>query len=170
MKIEWDKVAARAYFVVGILGLVVIPAVLAFIGLGLIGLLFALPVLAWIASRFLVHGGASAFAWMSTSHYRKWEGGYHEFNGVQVRVYEDEEQLWFVLPDVLESTGLREAPGAFRAAHPGDIRDIPGHRLKGLNPRGVEHMLAKSPGHEAGRFLLWMRREVVLPWERRRGR
>jgi small subunit ribosomal protein S21 len=63
----------------------------------------------------------------------------------------------------------REKAAAVRAVHPGDVRDIPGHRLKGLNPRGVENLLAKSHDHEAGRFLNWMQREVVRPWEKKRG-
>jgi hypothetical protein len=168
MKFEWDKIAGRTYFVVGVLGLVAVPAILAYMGLGIIGLLFALPILGWIASRFLVHGGAGAFSWLSTSHAREWEGAYYEFNGVQVRVYDDDQQLWFALPDVLKSIGLKAAPAAFRAVHPGDVRDIPGQRLKGLNARGIEHLLAKSHDHEAGRFLHWMRREVVGPWEKRR--
>ena len=170
MKVEWDKVAGRAWFAVGVLALVAIPAVLAYMGLGIIGLLFALPILAWIGARLLVHGGASAVSWMSLAHARKWDGAYYAFNDVQVRVYEDDGQLWFVLPDVLKSIGLKETPAAFRAAHPGDIRDIPRHALKALNPQGVEHLLAKCHDHEAGRFLHWMQREVLKPWEKRNER
>jgi hypothetical protein len=170
MKVEWDKVAGRSYFILGVLALIAIPAVLAYMGLGIIGVLFALPILAWIGARLLVHGGASAFSWLSMAQYKKWEGAYYAFNDVQVRVYEEDGQLWFVLPDVLRSIGMKEVPAAFRAVHPGDVRDIPGHRLKGLNPQGLERLLAKAREHEAGRFLLWMQREVVKPWEKKKER
>lgn len=169
MKIEWAKVGGRAYFVVGVLALAAIPAFLAYAGLGLIGLLFALPILAWIAARLLVHGGEGAISWLSNWHYRQWEGAYYSFNDVQVRVYEDEGQLWFALADVLKSIGIDKVPASFRDVHPGDVREIPGHRLKALSPKGIEHLLARSLDHEAGRFLLWMQREVVRPWEKGRG-
>jgi hypothetical protein len=168
MKPEWDKIAGRAYFVLGALALVLVPAVLAFMGLGVIGLLFALPVLAWIAARLLVHGGAGTFGWLSRSHLEKWQGTYYAFNDVQVRVFEDEGQLWFVTSDVLLAIGLPRLPEAFRAAHPNDMRAVAGTRLAALNPAGLEHMLARRNEHEAIRFLNWMRREVVAPWEKKR--
>lgn len=168
MKVEWDKVGGRAYFLFGVLALMAIPAVLAYMGLGIIGLLFSLPILGWIAARLLVHGGASAFSWFASAHAREWEGAYYAFNEVQVRVYEDDGQLWFVVPDVLRSIGIKQVPAAFRAVHPGDVKEIPGHRLKALNPKGVEHLLGKMRDHEAGRFLLWMEREVVKPWQKKR--
>jgi hypothetical protein len=39
-----------------------------------------------------------------------------------------------------------------------------------LDPDGVEHLLGKRNDHEAMRFLTWMRRDVVAPWEKRRQR
>ena len=168
MKIEWDKVAARAYFAVGVLGLVVVPAVLAFMGLGIIGLLFVLPILAWVAARFLVHGGAEALAWMSREPLGKWEGTYYAFNDVQIRIFEDDGKLWFVVGDVMYAIGMKELPESFRAVRPRDVRVVPGTRLKALDPAGLEHLLGKRNEHESIRFLNWMRREVVRPWERKR--
>lgn len=170
MKIKWETVAARAYFILGVLGLVVVPAILTYMGLGVIGLLFALPILAWIAARFLVHGGAGAFSWLSNWHFRKWEGSYYSFNDVQVRVFEDDGQLWFVLPDVMSAIDMKRVPETFLATHPGDVREVPGKSLKALNPQGLDHLLGRRPEHEAARFLNWMHREVVKPWEKKRER
>ena len=168
MKFEWDKIAGRSYFFLGVAGLILIPAVLAYMGLGVIGILFALPVLAWIAARLLVHGGAEALGWFSRSAVEEWEGSYYAFNDVQVRIYEDEGELWFVAADVLKAIGLPELPAAFRAAHPNEMRTVPGTRLSALNPAGIENMLAKRSEHEAGRFLHWMRRDVIGPWEKKK--
>ena len=49
-------------------------------------------------------------------------------------------------------------------------RVVPGTRLTALNARALEQMLGKRNEHEAIRFLQWMRREVVKPWERKRER
>jgi len=37
-----------------------------------------------------------------------------------------------------------------------------------LNLDTVEKVLARSSDHEPGRFILWARREVETPWERKR--
>jgi hypothetical protein len=170
MKIPWDKVSGRAYFGVGIVALFAIPLVLAYMGLGLIGLLFALPILGWIASRLLVHGGSHAFSWMSRQALEEWQGTYYAFNDVQVRVFEDDDprRLLFVVDDVVMAMGWKRLPESFRIAHPRDLVPIPGTRLFALDPAGVERLLAKRNDHEAMRFLNWMKREVVAPWEKGR--
>lgn len=169
MKIPWDKVSGRAYFGLGIVALFAIPAILAYMGLGLIGLLFALPILAWVASRLLVHGGGAAFTWLNRKPLEEWQGTYYAFNDVQVRVYEDDDpkRLLFAADDVVMAVGLKKLPESFRIGHPRDLITIPGTRLVMLDPAGVEHLLGKRNDHEARRFLQWMHREVIKPWERR---
>jgi hypothetical protein len=168
MKFAWDALGGRTLFVVGLLALLVIPAVLAYMGLGIVALLFALPILAWIASRLLVHGGSEALSWMSREPLGKWEGTYYAFNDVQIRIFEDDGRLWFVVGDVMYAIGMKKLPDSFRAVHPRDVRVVPGTRLKSLDPAGLERLLGKRNEHEAIRFLTWMRREVVKPWERKR--
>ena len=52
--------------------------------------------------------------------------------------------------------------------HPREVRVVPGTNLKALDPEGLERLLGKRNEHESIRFLNWMRREVVKPWERKR--
>jgi hypothetical protein len=169
MKIDWAKFGGRTYFFVGVLALLVIPAVLAIWGLGLIGFLFALPVLAWIASRIFVHGGAGAFSWMQRQPLEEWQGMYYAFNDVQVRVYEDDDprRLLFVVDDVVLAVGLKRLPESFRIGHSRELVAIPGTKLLALDPTGIENLLGRRNDHEARRFLLWMRREVIAPWEKK---
>lgn len=167
---RWDDIAAKAYFGLGIVALVAIPAVLAWMGLGLIGLLFALPLLAWIASRLIVNEGGVFFSWTSRQALGKWQGTYYSFNDVQVRVYEDDEELWFVVGDVLKSVGLKGVPDSFLAIYPRDCKLLEGTRFTVMNPTGLEHMLGKRNDREAIRFLQWMNRDVMRPWQRKRER
>lgn len=167
---QWDSIAAKLYFALGVVALLAIPVGLAWAGLWLVGLLCALPMLGWLLARVLVHQGGNAFSWISSLPLRKWQGAYYSFNDVQVRVYEDEDDLWFVASDVLAAVGMRGVPDSFLAVYPDGSRVIPGTRLTGLNAGALEQMLGKRNEHEAIRFLQWMRREVVKPWERKRER
>lgn len=167
---RWDDIAAKLYFALGVAALLAIPFFLWWIGLGVIGLLAALPMLAWIASRLLVSHGGAAFGWIASLPMARWQGAYYSFNDVQVRVFEDEDELWFVAADVLKALGMRGVPDSFLAIYPDGSRVVPGTRLAALNPAALEKMLGKRNEHEAIRFILWMKREVVMPWERKRER
>lgn len=170
MKRDWEGAGAKAYFVLGIAALAAVPLGLWWAGLGVIGLLAALPILAWIASRLIVHGGGQAFTWLSRKPYEKWEGNYYAFNDTQVRIFEDEEggELWFVVADVVKAVGMKRVPDAYLATHPAGTKSLEGHQV--MNPAALEALLGRRNERESIRFIQWMRREVVKPWERRRER
>ncbi|HET7730736.1 MAG TPA: hypothetical protein VFK48_11950 [Usitatibacter sp.] len=136
----------------------------------LLGFLFSAPIMGAALRKPLVEGIHEGFTWLSQRPLAKWQGSYHAFNEVQVRVYEDGDQLWFAAKDVLDAVGMRGIPDSFLAIYPEGSRVIPGTRLTGLNAAAVERMLGNRNEHEAIRFLQWMRREVVRPWERKKER
>jgi hypothetical protein len=127
----------------------------------LIGFLVAVPVIGVAIAKPLVELIHEGFGWLSAQPLRKWQGNYYEFGGVQVRVFEEDGALWFAAPDVVMATGVKAIPAT-----------IPGGReIAEMNalPIGViETLLTAHEGHEARRFLLWARREVITPWERKR--
>jgi hypothetical protein len=138
-----------------------------FARLGLVfALLFCLPVLAWAVARVAVEGTHESLKWMSDRSLEKWEGIYYAFNDVQIRVYEDDGQLLFAAADVLKSTGIPMIPDSLLAT---SGRQIPGTRLTGLSMPALEKLLLDRNEHEARRFLLWARREVVAPWKKKNG-
>ena len=165
---QWDNIAAKAWFIVSILLLLAVPITLAYMGLNLLAVLFVLPLAAWIAARVIIKGTGEAFTWLSRKPLEAWEGAYYAFNDVQVRVYEDEDELWFVVDDVVQATGLGRLPQSYLATHPRSAKEMGGR--KAMNPAALEEMLGKRTDHESVRFLQWMRREVVRPWERKRER
>jgi hypothetical protein len=132
-----------------------------------LALLFCAPFLAWGVARMAVEGTDLGFRWMSNRAVEEWEGIYYAFNEVQIRIYEDEGQLLFVAADVLKATGIPVIPDSLLATVG---REIPGTHLTGLSMPALEKLLLDRNDHEARRFLLWARREVLAPWERRRER
>lgn len=136
----------------------------------LLGFVFSTPIMGMALRKPLVECLHEGFTWMSRQPLMKWQGSYYAFNDVQVRVYEDEGELWFVASDVLSAVGMRGLPDSFLAIYPDGSRVVAGTRLTALNAESLEQMLGKRNEHEAIRFLQWMRREVVKPWERKRER
>ena len=73
----------------------------------------------------------------------KWQGSYYSFNDVQVRVFEDEDELWFAAKDVLAAVGMRGIPDSFLAIYPDGSRMIPGTRLTALNAKALATLTAR---------------------------
>lgn len=134
----------------------------------LIALVVAAPVLGFAIARPLVELVHEGFGWLSAQPLAEWEGNYYEFNAVQVRVYEDEGQLWFAAADVMKAAQMPRLPDAVLPDRVNECRRIPGTGLVGFTLAGLEKFVATHPHPEAGRLLLWARREVVAPWEKRR--
>ena len=92
-------------------------------GILLVVCLFGVPLLAWFLSRGLVHGGFGLARHAAGTAMEPWHGRYYEFEGTQVRVFEEDGRLWFVLIDVAHALGWRRVPhgyphGCFRALQP----------------------------------------------------
>jgi hypothetical protein len=138
-------------------------------GFGIFGILFALPIIAFGAARMipdLVQGG---LIWVSDKQLEQWEGKYYEFATVQIRIYEYEDELWFAIADIAQATGLKINADAQLAVYQAGCRVLPGtgNRVCMTAPT-VEKFIAKHPSQETGRFLLWMQREVMMPWDRKK--
>lgn len=168
MRWPWHDIAAKAYFVLGVLALIVVPATLAMMGLGLIGFLLCLPLAAWLVSRILVSRGGGIVDNAQRKAVQEWHGAYYAFNDRQVRVYEDDGRLLFVATDVARALGWKALPQRFTSTHASRLRPIPGTKLQALDLEGLDLLLGKMREPACGRFLRWAHNEVVRPWERRR--
>jgi hypothetical protein len=129
----------------------------------LIGFLVTLPTLAFSLSRPLIQMIEHGFVWTAARPLKEWEGNYYEFGGVQVRVIEEDDALWFAADDVIKATGI-EAHGSTLA----ETRRVAGYSIPFLGIASLEKVLGGHRSHESGRFMLWARREVLAPWERKR--
>jgi hypothetical protein len=135
---------------------------------GWIGFVLSIPLYGVALAKPLMEIFEEGFTWLARQPMRRWEGRYYEFNGVQIRVYEHDEKLWFVAKDVLLATNLPAIPESFLATHSEGCRVLEGMSLPCLDLDTVEKLLARSREHDPERFILWARREVEAPWERKR--
>jgi len=129
----------------------------------LVAFVISTPAIAVAIARPLVELIHEGFTWMARQPLKKWEGNYYEFAGVQVRVVEDDGQLWFAADDVIKAAGIRAVGGTLLESHV-----LPEWDFAALTIDGVEKVLGRHRSHESGRFILWARREVLTPWERKR--
>jgi hypothetical protein len=135
---------------------------------GWIGFVLSIPLYGTALAKPLVELFEEGITWLSRQPMRQWEGRYHEFNGIQIRVYEDDDKLWFVAKDVLRATNVPAIPESFAATHAHGFRVLADTTLTCLDLDTVEKMLARNRQDERERFILWARREVETPWERKR--
>jgi len=129
----------------------------------LLGFVFSTPLIGVAIAKPLVEMIHEGFGWLWAQPMRKWQGIYYEFNGIQVRVIEDEDTLWFAADDVIKATEIEAAGGTLT-----ESRLLPQWGLACLAIEGVEAVLGRHRSHESQRFILWARREVQAPWERKR--
>jgi hypothetical protein len=135
---------------------------------GWIAFVLSIPLYGVALAKPLLGLAGEGMTWLVHQPLRQWEGRYYEFDGVQVRVYEDDDKLWFVAKDVISATRSPEIPGAFLATHSQGCRVLEGTRLQCLDLDTLEKLLRRSRENDAVRFILWARREVETPWERKR--
>jgi hypothetical protein len=130
--------------------------------------MLVVPLVAWVASRLIVRG-TGGFADLAKHHaLREWDGAYYEFDGRQIRIFEDEGRLWFVVIDVARSLGWRRVPQGFLSTQQPRLRPVEGTRLLATDMAGLEILLAARRERECGRLLRWARSEVEAPWLRKR--
>ena len=161
------KWLARALFVLGLLLIVVGPMTFGWWVAGPGVLLFALPLVAWLAARGLVHG-IPGLARMAGDHaIREWHGAYYAFDDFQIRIYEHDERLWFVVRDVLRADGWKQVPQGFLATHRRSLHRVEGTRLEAVDLAALQALLGGSREPDCGRLLRWAHKEVAAPWERK---
>jgi hypothetical protein len=135
-----------------------------------LGFIISLPVVAKLLAKPLIALGAEGFGWFARQPLKEWQGGFYMFDDQHVRIYSnDGGELWVVASDVLAATGLGKLPRSVLATIGRHHARIPGTRQEGLDAAGVRKLLMARREPDAGRFLNWYEREVLRPWERKRG-
>lgn len=153
-----------AFFYLGMYlsgGLVIGAVGFSLLGVPVIGVALAKPLV------LISHEGMS---WMWQQPMRKWQGSYYSFNDQQIRIYEGEDRLWFAAKDVLSAVGMKGVPDSFLAVYPEGCKVLPGMFVTALDPEALRNLLGKRHDHESIRFLQWMEREVMKPWQRKKER
>lgn len=122
------------------------------------GVLLAKPILGAI-------GGF--IAWSKRQPYAKWQGHYYEFQGTQIRIFEQDDALWFCDRDVLRVLG--KAPTTFMKITYGDTdyKHIPEANMMAFSETAVVAVVSRIRHSEAGKLKFWLEREVIAPYHRK---
>lgn len=127
----------------------------------LVAFVFTVPAIGVAIARPLVELVHEGMTWLWRKPHEAWQGRYYEFNSVHIRVLEEDERLWFCVADVAKACGMRLVPVALP-----NVRPVDG--LLCLAIEDLEALHRTHPEPELGRLLLWARRYVITPWERKR--
>jgi len=112
--------------------------------------------------------------WQAESAWTEWQGNYYEFDGVQIRVLNKGDSVWFVAADVfdvLDIQGHQRNPERVRqiAGRDGLVRP-PGSRLLAFSETGLRAWLDRRTDIGAHKFGRWVEHQVLEPRRRRRER
>ncbi len=135
----------------------------------LIGFVLGTPLAAWLISRYMIELIHEGFSWLWHQPMQEWQGSFYAFDDVQVRIFEVDDRLWFTVSDVMMAVGMKSIPATFRSTHAAELARIPGTAQMAVPSDALGKLLATSRDPRAGRFVLWAERDVVAPWERRKG-
>ncbi len=133
-----------------------------------ISFILSAPFVAALVAKPLIEGTAEGMRWMRQRSDKEWEGNYYEFSGVQVRIFEHADLLWFCVADVIRAVGKGKGVDDLANTYSTGGRIVPGTKLLSLSLAGLEKNLGEGATQDALRFLVWARRDVVTPWERKR--
>jgi hypothetical protein len=122
----------------------------------------------WALYRF----ARSIVRWMGHSGWHEWSGQYYEFDGRQIRILFDGDEVWFAAADVFEAL---DTPGPARHAERvrhivgrDGLRTAPGSDLLSFSEKGLAAWLDRRTDRTASLFARWVETQVMRPYRRRR--
>lgn len=164
--------ASRVWVALGVLGALALLWAL----MGLIGIVFGVPLVSVFIARGLVAGGSSGHAWGRRKIWAEAQGRHHAFDDIWVRIEAEgggrfrirADDVWRVLGVSLDDLGRRKLaarlpPAALRQDAQGFWWFAEEALLADL------HQRAEGGDQRAWRFCLWLEREVLPPLRRQDG-
>jgi hypothetical protein len=141
-------------------------------GVSGLGAVLAAPFWGLWALWALYRGARLVLRWLRHSGWREWSGQYYEFDGRQIRILFDRDDIWFAAADVFE---VLETPR--KARDPERVRQIvgrdglrpaPGTDLLSFSEKGLAAWFDRRTDRTASLFARWVETQVVQPYRRRR--
>lgn len=124
------------------------------------------PIIAWFASRLIVHGVFGAGSWLRYGSKKKWSGLYFEYATIHLRAMERGGALVFVEEDILH---VIEQPDSVTPTlfGPTERIEVDDTGLQALTESGCERLLIKCPHPQAKGLLTYLKREAFGPYAKR---
>jgi hypothetical protein len=136
--------------------------------LGLIGVVFSVPVWGVAFARPILEGVEVIRGKLRKDAIGEWEGTQYVYERFNLRGYFIGEEIWFDAGDLLAVFGKKPAAWMDKRFTAGEFGVIPGLRQKGFSTSGVLKLAAMTVHPEAGKFRVWFERAVMLPLSRKR--
>jgi len=106
------------------------------------------------------------------SRWQAWQGNYYEFDGQQIRVLFDDEQVRFSADDIFDVLRLdgraRDVERARLLAGREGLSLLPGSDLLVFSEKGLRAWLERRQDPDALKFAQWLHHQVLEPYRRRR--
>jgi len=138
----------------------------------LAGVAFVAPL--WAAWLLWLLWRASVYArhWAARHAYGEWHGNYFEFDGRQVRVVFEDDEIYVAAFDVFDALGTDRrgrAPERVRLITGRDgLIEIPDRKLLVFTERGLRAWMARRTDTNATKFMAWLDNDVTAPFRARR--
>ncbi len=131
---------------------------------GLLMAVLAIPLIAWVVSRWLVAVPGWALQRTKENHFQEWAGRYYVFDDQQIRIHWDASVIWVVADDVYavmqqtpDALERRKIAARLGAAH---YRTLEGDKQECFSEAGVARYLTGLPEEDTRRFRRWLEREA----------
>lgn len=112
----------------------------------------------------LIELGSDAFHWLRDRAYADVEGRHYAYRGTSIRVIEDDgHQRWIRLADLRAVLGAGASEGALARLYGAHLRRFGWRRQAYLSAETLARHLSRDTRSAAGRFLMWLERDVVKP-------
>lgn len=136
------------------------------------GIAFVAPLwaawLLWLLWRL----AANARHWAARRAYGEWHGNYFEFDGRQVRVVFDEDDIYLCAEDVFDALGTDEHGRAServrRIAGRDGLVELPDRKMLAFTELGLRAWMERRTEPKAVKFMAWLDKQVVAPYRKRR--
>jgi hypothetical protein len=120
----------------------------------------------------LYRGWALWMRWARHSRWQAWQGSYYEFDGRQVRVLFEGEQVWFAADDVFDALRLegrqRDPERGRLVAGRDGLTELADSGLLAFSEAGLRAWLDRRTEPDAMKFARWIQFQVIEPYKRRR--
>jgi hypothetical protein len=137
----------------------------------LVGVALTAPLWAAWLLWLLWRGLAALRRALKRSAYGRWHGNYFEFDGRQIRIVFDDDEIFVTAVDVFDALGIeprRRDPDRVRQLAGRDgLTESPGERMLAFTERGLRSWMERRADAVAVRFGRWFEAEVVEPRRRR---
>jgi len=103
--------------------------------------------------------------------YGRWHGNYYEFDGRQIRIVFDGDEIFIAAADVFDAFGIeprgREPDRVRLIAGRDGLTELPGDKLLHFTERGLRAWMERRTDVAAVGFRKWFERMVVAPQRKR---